>query len=59
MSPVKALIRLLAELVLELHRPVDGVDVCVGCAMASGTGQTFPCWPANAARDALEVVDGG
>ncbi|GIG61825.1 hypothetical protein Lfu02_61970 [Longispora fulva] len=27
-SPITALIRLLAELVLDVHKPTEGVDVC-------------------------------
>ncbi|MEV6521195.1 hypothetical protein AB0M43_04520 [Longispora sp. NPDC051575] len=58
-SPIKALIRLLAELVLEVHRPAEGVDLCLGCAVASEIGQSFPCWPADTARDAVRVMDCG
>ncbi|MEV6523065.1 hypothetical protein AB0M43_14035 [Longispora sp. NPDC051575] len=58
-SPIKALIRLLAELVLEVHRPAEGTNACEGCAVASASENPFPCWPADTARNALTVVDSG
>ncbi|MGY0236888.1 hypothetical protein [Longispora urticae] len=58
-SPITALIRLLSELVLDVHKAAEGADLCIGCALASGAGQSFPCWPADTARHALRVVGGG